>query len=122
MVAHNGDGKGVCDGCQGPVDRSSSIASFSGFSDPGGRFLNTNDSVHYCLRSGFCLSDGYSCHSCLEQISHQESDTKSDSSSIGCISTWVHVFSSSKETASAQLLPQLLIWQSLLLKGTPSLS
>jgi hypothetical protein len=60
MVDHNGNGNGVCDRFQGTVDGSSSIASFSGILDPGGRFANTNDSVNYHLRSGFCLSDGYS--------------------------------------------------------------
>ena len=52
-------------------DGSISIASFSGFSDPGGRFANTNDSVDHCLRSGVCLSGGYSCHGCVETISPQ---------------------------------------------------
>ncbi len=33
------------------------------------RFAVTNDSVHYHTRSGFPLSNGYSCCSCVKQIS-----------------------------------------------------
>ena len=40
----------------------------------GGRFVNTIDRVHYHLRLGFCLSNGYRCHSCVEQISSQGSN------------------------------------------------
>jgi len=74
-------------------DGSISIASFSGFSDPGGRFASTNNSFHYCLGSGVCLSDGYSCHGCVETIFFQGSYAKFDSSLIGSIPSWVHVFS-----------------------------
>ena len=41
-------------------DNVCSTDSFSGFSDPGGRFAITNESVHYHHRSGsHLLSDGY---------------------------------------------------------------
>jgi len=44
-------------------DNACSTDSFSRFSDPGGRFAITNESVHYHHRSGsHLLSDGYSCH------------------------------------------------------------
>ena len=83
------------------VDGSISIASFSGFLDPRGRFANTNNSVHYHLRSGVCLSDGYSCHGCVERISPQGSDAKFDSYSIGSIPSWVYVFLNTRPTSSS---------------------
>ena len=50
-------------------DNACSTDSFSGFSDPGGRFAITNESVHYHHRSGsHLLSDGYSCHGHVEQV------------------------------------------------------
>ena len=50
-------------------DNACSTDSFSGFSDPGGRFAITNESVHYHHRSGsHLLSDGYSCHGRVEQV------------------------------------------------------
>jgi hypothetical protein len=58
-------------------DGASSIDSFSRFLNPGGRFAFTNESVHYHHWLGFCLSDGYSCHGCVEQVSLQENVPKS---------------------------------------------
>jgi hypothetical protein len=48
-------------------------------STPGGRFAHTNESVHYDHhRPGFCLlSNGYSCHGCVEQVSLNENLSKS---------------------------------------------
>jgi len=46
-----------------------SLESFSGFSDPGGRFAITTDSVHCPHLPGFDWSDVESCHSHIEQIS-----------------------------------------------------
>jgi len=59
-------------------DNACSIDSFSGFSDPGGRFAITNESVHYHHRSGsHLLSDGYSCHGRVEQVKLNEKFSKS---------------------------------------------
>jgi hypothetical protein len=55
-----------------PVHEMNNVDYFSGFSDPGGRFAITNESVHYPHQSGFCLNNGYSCHGCVEQVKPQE--------------------------------------------------
>jgi hypothetical protein len=60
-----------------PQDGANSIDSSSDFLDPGERFAFTNESVHYHHWLGFCLSDGYSCHSHVEQASLQENVPKS---------------------------------------------
>ncbi len=50
-------------------DGANRFDSFSGFLCPGGRFAFTNKSVHYHHRLDFCLSNGYSCHGHVEQVS-----------------------------------------------------
>ncbi len=50
-------------------DGVNSIDLFSGCSNPGGKFAFTNESVHYHHWSGFYLSDEYSCHGGVEQVS-----------------------------------------------------
>jgi hypothetical protein len=81
-------------------DGAHSIDSFSGFLDPGGRFSLMNKSVHHHHWLGFCLSDGYSCHGCVEQVSLQESVPKSVPPFSSVIPLWVHVFSKSTATSS----------------------
>jgi hypothetical protein len=83
-------------------DRANSIYLFSGFSDPGGIFAFANKSVHYHHWSGFCLSDGYSCHGLVEQVSLQENVPKSVPPFSGVVSLWVHVFSKSTATSSCR--------------------
>ena len=75
-------------------DDACSTDSFSGFSDPGGRFAITNESVHCHHRSGsHLLSDGYSCHGCVEQVKLNENLSQSVSVSLSSIiPPWVHVF------------------------------
>ena len=73
-----------------------STDSFSGFSDPGGRFAITNESVHYHHRSGsHLLSDGYSCHGRVEQVNLNE-----NLSQCSIIPPWVHVFAKSTKSTS----------------------
>ena len=81
-------------------DNACSIDSFSGFSDPGGRFAITNESVHYHHRSGsHLLSDGYSCHGRVEQVKLNEDFSKSMSVSVrSIIPPWVHVFAKSTKS------------------------
>jgi hypothetical protein len=55
-----------------PVNEMNNVDPVSGFSDPGGRFAITYKSVHYHHQSGLCPNDGYSCHSCVEQVNSQE--------------------------------------------------
>jgi hypothetical protein len=83
-------------------DNACSTDSFSGFSDPGGRFAITNESVHYHHRSGsHLLSDGYSCHGCVEQVKLNENLSKSVSVSVSSIiPPWVHVFAKSTKSTS----------------------
>jgi hypothetical protein len=83
-------------------DNACSTDSFSGFSDPGGRFAITNESVHYHHRSGsHLLSDGYSCHGRVEQVKLNENLSKSVSVSVSSIiPTWVHVFAKSTKSTS----------------------
>jgi hypothetical protein len=83
-------------------DNACSTDSFSGFSDPGGRFAITNESVHYHHRSGpHLLSDGYSCHGCVEQVKLNENLSKSVSVSVSSIiPPWVHVFAKSTKFTS----------------------
>ncbi len=73
------------------------LISFLDFFDPGGRFAFTN---HH--RSGFCLSDGYSCHGCAEEVSLQENVPKSVPPFSGVIPSWVHVFSNSTAISSCR--------------------
>ena len=73
-----------------------SLDSFSGFSDPGGRFAITTESVHFPHLPGFVQSDVESCHGRIEQILPQR-----DSSHYRCpVPSWVHVFRKSKKTSS----------------------
>jgi hypothetical protein len=82
-------------------DDANSLVSFSGFSDPGGRFAITNESVHYHHRSGFHLSDGYSCHGRVEQVKLNENVSKSVPDSVTTIvPPWVHVFAKSTQFSS----------------------
>jgi hypothetical protein len=83
-------------------DNACSTDSFSGFSDPGGRFAITNESVHYHHRSGsHLLSDGYSCHGRVEQVKLNENLSKSVSVSVSSIiPPWVHVFAKSTKFTS----------------------
>jgi hypothetical protein len=83
-------------------DNACSTDSFSGFSDPGGRFAITSESVHYHHRSGsHLLSDGYSCHGRVEQVKLNEDFSKSMSVSVSSIiSPWVHVFAKSTKSTS----------------------
>jgi hypothetical protein len=81
-------------------DRANSIDLFSGFLDPGGRLAFTNKSVHYHHWSGFCLSNGYCCQGCVEQVSLQENVPKSAPPFSGVVPSWVHVFSKSTATSS----------------------
>ncbi len=60
-----------------PQDGANRFDPFSGFLYLGGRFAFKNESVHYHHWSGFCLSDGHSCHSHVEQRSLQENVPKS---------------------------------------------
>ncbi len=83
-------------------DNACSTDSFSGFSDPGGQFAITNESVHYHHRSGsHLLSDGYSCHGHVEQVELNENLSKSVSVSVSSIiPPWVHVFAKSTKSTS----------------------
>ncbi len=83
-----------------PQDRANGIDLFSGFVDPGGKFAFTSESVHYHYRLGVCLSDGCSCHSCVEQVSLQENVPKSVPPFSGVVPSWVHVFSKMTATSS----------------------
>ncbi len=60
-----------------PQEGANSIDLFPGLSDAGGRFAFTNKIVHYHHCYGFCLSDGYSSHGGVEQVSLQENASKS---------------------------------------------
>ena len=75
-------------------DDACSTDSFSGFVDPGGRFAITNESVHYHHRSGsHLLSDGDSCHGCVEQVKLNGNLSQSVSVSVSSIiPPWVHAF------------------------------
>jgi hypothetical protein len=106
-----------------PQDRANSIDLISGFFDPGGRFAFTNGSVHYHHWLGFCLSDGYSCHSRVEQVSLQENILKSVPPFSGVVLSWVHVFpSQAQHSPVLHKLCPLLIWRSPFVKSTSSLS
>ncbi len=83
-----------------PQDGANSIDSFSGFLDPGGRLAFMNKSVHYHRWLGFCLSDGFSCHGCVEQVSLQENVPKSVPPFSSVVPSWVHVFSKTTATSS----------------------
>jgi hypothetical protein len=73
-----------------------SLDSFSGFSDPGGRFAITTKSVHCPHLPRFVRLDVESCHGRIEQISSQR-----DSSHYCCpVPSWVHVFGKSTKTSS----------------------
>ena len=90
----------------GDVDGNAcSTDSFSGFSDPGGQFAITNESVHYHHRSGsHLLSDGYSCHGRVEQVKLNENLSKSVSVSVSSIiPPWVHVFAKSTKSTSLRV-------------------
>jgi len=83
-------------------DDACSTDSFSGFSDPGGQFSFTNESVHYHHRSGsHLLSDGYSCHGLVEQVKLDGNLSQSVSVSVSSIiPPWVHVFAKSTKSTS----------------------
>jgi hypothetical protein len=81
-------------------DVANSIDSFSVFLDPGGTFTFTNESVHYHHRSGFSLSNGYSCHDHVEQVSLQENVPKSVPPFSDVVPSWVHVFFKLTTTSS----------------------
>jgi hypothetical protein len=66
----------------------------SGCSDPGGRFAIANKSVHYHHQSGLCLNNGYSCHSCVEQVKSQEKESTIRDA------FWIHVSSKSTKSSS----------------------
>jgi hypothetical protein len=83
-----------------PQDKANSIDLFSGFLDSGGRFAFTNESVHYHHWLDFCLSDGYSCHGCVKQVSLQENVPKSVPSFSSVVPSQAHVFSKSAATSS----------------------
>ncbi len=83
-----------------PQDRANSIDLFSGFLDPGRRFAFTNESVHYHHRLGFCLSDGYSCHNHVQQVSLHENVPKPVPPFSGVNPSRVHVFSKSTAISS----------------------
>ena len=71
--------------------------SFSGFSDPGGRFAVTTESVHCPHLPCFVRSDVESCHGRIEQILPQ----RNSSHSCHChVPSWVHVFGKSMMTSS----------------------
>ena len=83
-------------------DNARSTDSFSGFSDPGGQFAITNESVHYHHRSGsHLLSDRYSCHGRVEQVKRNGNLSQSVSVSVSSIiPPWVHVFAKSTKSTS----------------------
>jgi hypothetical protein len=83
-----------------PQDGANSINLFSEFLDPRGRFAFTNKSVHYHHWSDFCLSNGYSCHSLIEQVFLQKNVPKSVPPFRGVVPSWVCVFSKSTKTSS----------------------
>jgi hypothetical protein len=55
-------------------DCANSMDSFSGFLDQEGDLL-MQTSVHYHHWLGFSLSDGYSCHGCVKQVTMKEKFT-----------------------------------------------
>jgi hypothetical protein len=61
-----------------------------------------NESVHYHHQSGsHLLSDGYSCHGCVEQVNLNENVSRSVSVSVSSIiPPWVHVFAKSTQSSS----------------------
>jgi hypothetical protein len=67
-------------------------------------FAITDESVHYCLRSGGSPSKGESCHGCDTQravsLQQQYIDILHFSSSVCIIPLWVHVFSKSFGSSS----------------------
>jgi hypothetical protein len=73
---------------------------FLDFLDPGGRFAVTNKSVHCHHLPGFVQSDAESCHSCVDQISHQRITYHSSSFQNCAIPSWVHVFGKSTKSSS----------------------
>jgi hypothetical protein len=84
-----------------PQDGANSINLFSGFFGSRREIcLLTNKSVHYHHWSDFCLSDGYSCHSCVQQVPLQENVSKSVPPFSGVVPSWVHLFSKSTATSS----------------------
>jgi hypothetical protein len=91
-------------------DGANSINLFSGFLDSGGRFAFTNESVHYHHWLGFCLSDGYSCHGGVEQVSLQKNVPKSVPPFSGVVPSWVHVFSKSTATSSCRTQAASIIY------------
>ncbi len=93
-----------------PQDRANSINLFSEYLDAGGRFAFTNKSVHSHQWSGVCLSNGYSCHGCVAQVSLQENVPKSVPPYSGVIPSWVHVFSKSTTTSSCQTQAASIIY------------
>jgi hypothetical protein len=77
-----------------------SLESFSGFSNPGGRFAITTDSVHCPHPPGFIQSDVESCHGHIEQICPQRITSDSKYFQIFPIPSWVHVFGKSIKSSS----------------------
>ncbi len=70
--------------------------SFSGFSDPKGRFTITTERAQCPHLLGFVRSDVESCNDRIEQMSCQR-----DSSHYPCpVPSWVHVFGKSTKTSS----------------------
>jgi hypothetical protein len=81
-------------------DGANSIDLLGGFLDLGGRCFFRNESFHYHHQSDFCLSDGYSCHSRVKQVSLQENVLKSVPPFSAVVPSWVHVFFNSTATTS----------------------
>jgi hypothetical protein len=83
-------------------DGPNSINPFSEFLNPVGRFAFMNKRDHYYHHLGFCLSDLYSCHGCVEQVSLKENVPKSIPPFSGVVPSWVHAFSKSTATSSCR--------------------
>ncbi len=97
-------------------DKQTAINGFLDFwIQEGDEICLTNESIHYHHWSGFCLSNGYSCQGCVEQVSLQENVPKSVPPFSGVIPSWVHVFFKSTTTSScctqAASLIYLIKWK-----------
>ncbi len=88
------DDKKDC-GPHSPPDQMTALILDEDDNNPGGRYDDANESVHYHHHF-----DGYSCHSCIDHISFLGKCSQSSRSSDRCPPSWVHVFSKSSHPSS----------------------
>ena len=78
-----------------PPDRTTGLILDEDDNNPGGRYDDANESVHYHHHF-----DGYSCHGRIDHISFLGKCSQSSRSSDRCPPSWVHVFSKSSHPSS----------------------